>query len=155
MDAKRYITDEVRIKVKPIWKVLFDVLSQKEESPEYQKIISNISKWLSLIDEIDDEILKWLKLSARYIQVNFNAPFFIEYLLKHAPCSPKKVGELYLEMLNSDVYPEYKMENIQEIVQILYNKKQKKIADKICNMYGAKGLHFLRTIYEKHRHNIQ
>lgn len=152
---KDNITDEVRIKVKPIWKVLFDILSQREESPEYQKIISNISKWLSLIDEIDDEILKWLKLSARYIQVNFNAPFFIEYLLKHAPCSPKKVGELYLEMLNSDVYPEYKMENIQEIVQILYKKKQKKIADKICNMYGAKGLHFLRTIYEKHRHNIQ
>lgn len=147
------LTDKIRAKVKSIWKVLFELLSQNEENPEYQKIISNLSEWLSLIDEIDEQALEWLKLSAKYIQADVNISFFIEYLLKHAEKSPAKVGEIYLEMLNVDVYPDYKKENIKEIVRILYDQGQKDIANKICNLYGAKGFDFLRTIYEEHRND--
>ncbi|GAH48688.1 unnamed protein product, partial [marine sediment metagenome] len=146
---KDRLNDKLKTKVKTLWKKLFNILFMDKENPEYQKIISDLSKWLSLIDEIDEQILNWLKLSVKYIQVNFNTPFFIEYLLKHASSSPEKVGELYIEMLNSNVYPKYKMENIQEIVQILYNEKQNKIADKICNMYGEKGFNFLRKYMRK------
>ena len=145
--------EKVKSKIKPIWKVLFELLSQNEENPEYQKIISSLSKWLSLIDEIDEQALEWLKLSAKYIQADFNASFFIEYLLKHTPKTPAKVGEIYLEMLSAGVYPDYKKENIERIVQILYDQGQKESADKICNMYGAKGFDFLRTMYKKHRND--
>jgi hypothetical protein len=143
--------DKIKAKVKPIWKVLFELLSQNEENPEYQKIISNLSKWLSVIDEIDEQALEWLKLSAKYTQADFNTSFFIEYLLKHAAKTPAKVGEIYLEMLNMGAYPEYKKEDIQEIVRILYEQGQKENANRIRNLYGAKGFDFLKTISEDHR----
>lgn len=144
------LTDTIKTKIKPIWKVFFELLTQNEGNPEYQKIISNLSKWLSLIDEIDEQILEWLKLSAKYIEV-FNTPFFIEYLLKHAVKTPAKVGEIYLEMLNQGIYPYYKIENIQELIQILYDHGQKKMADRICNLYGTRDFDFLKSIFEEHR----
>jgi len=147
------LTDKIKTKVKPIWKVLFELLSQSKENPEYQKIISNLSKWLSLIDEIDEQALEWLKLSAKFIQVDFNASFFIKYLLKHAAKTPAKVGEIYIEMLHGDLYPDYKKEDIQEIVRILYDKGQTKNADIIYNLYSAKGFDFLKDIREVHRNN--
>jgi len=148
------LTDKIKAKVKPLWRELFDFLSQNQEKLEYQKIISNLSEWLSLIDDIDEQTLERLKLSAKYIRVGVNKSFFIEYLLKHAPKTPAKVGEIYLEILNAELYPDYKKENIQGIVRILYDQGQKEIADKICNMYGEMGFDFLRAIYEEHRNRI-
>lgn len=147
------LIDKIKIKVKPLWKVLFELAEQNEENPEYQQLISNLSKWLSLIDEIDEEIFEWLKLSAKYVHIGFNAPFFIEYLLKHVTKTPAKVGEIYLEMLGANIYPDYKKENIQEIVRVLYEQEQGEIADRICNLYVAKGFEFLRTIYEEHKND--
>jgi len=145
------LNDKIKIKVKPLWKTLYELVRQNEENPKYQKLISNLSKWLSLIDEIDDEIFEWLKLSAKYVDRDYNTPFFIEYLLKHASETPAKVGEIYLEMLNADIYPDYKKEDIQEIVHLLYYKNEKESAGRICNLYGAKGFDFLKDIYETHR----
>jgi len=144
------LNDKIKSRVKPLWKVLFELLSQNEENPKYQEVISKLSDWLSLIDEIDDDVFKWLKLSAKY-KTDSNTSFFIEYLLEHAPKTPVKVGEIYLEMLSAGVYPVYKKENIEEIVKILYEQSQKQIADRICNMYGAKNIYFLREMYEKYR----
>ena len=155
------LTDKIKVKIKPLWKELFNKIvvpelvtlklgSPQVETSEYQKVISELSKWLSLIDEIDDEILDWLKLSAKIIE-SFDASFFIEYLLQHAPTEPEKVGEIYLEMLSSDVYPDYKKENIEGIVQTLYKKGQRGFADRICIMYGEKGYDFLRGLYEKYK----
>jgi len=145
------LIDKIKIKVKPLWKTLYELVRQNEENPKYQKLISNLSKWLSLIDEIDDEIFEWLKLSAKYVDRDFDTLFFIEYLLKHASKTPAKVGEIYLEMLNANIYPYYKEEDIQEIVYLLYDKNEKEIANRICNLYGAKGFDFLKDIYETHK----
>ncbi|MCK4241164.1 MAG: hypothetical protein KAX30_06040, partial [Candidatus Atribacteria bacterium] len=146
------LTDKIKAKVKPLWGELFEIVSQNIEKPEHQKVISELSKWLSLIDEIDDETLEWLKLSVKHIGgFAIDTSFFVEYLLKHAPTEPEKVGEIYLEMLRSDIYPDYKKEDRVSIVQILYEKGHKRLADRICNMYGAKGYDFLRELYEKHK----
>ena len=148
------LTNKIKSKVKPLWKVLFEMVSQNEKKQEYQKIISNLSKWLYLIDEIDDEVKQWLMLSARYIEKYHNTSFFVEYLYKHVEKTPEKVGRIYLEILNYEIYPFYKKEDIKGIVQILYEKEQKEFADKICNKYGEKGFYFLRDIYEKFRIKI-
>ena len=147
------LTDKIKAKVKPIWKVLFELSLQNEENPKYQKIISNLSKWLSLIGEIDKQSLEWLKLSAKHSQADFNTSFFIEYLLRHAVKTPAEVGEIYIEMLHEDLYPEYKKEDIQGIVRILYDQGQTKNADIIYNLYSAKGFDFLKAIREDHRNN--
>jgi len=148
------LVDKIKIKVKPLWKMLYELIRQNEENPKYQKLISNLSKWLSLIDEIDDEIFEWLKLSAKYVDRDYNTRFFVEYLLKHASETPAKVGKIYIEMLNANIYyPDYKEEDIRETVRLLYDKNKKEIADRICNLYGAKGFEFLKDIYEVHRND--
>ena len=43
---------------------------------------------------------------------------------------------------------------IQDIVETLYQKGEKELADRICNMYFMKGSYtLLKEIYEKHRNN--
>lgn len=154
------VTDKIRTKIKPLWKSLIEVLSKKEQDPEYQKAISELSRWLSLVDSIDEQILEWLKLSAKYIETNFNSSFLIEYLLPHAVKTPDKVGQVLLAVLDTDVYPQYEKENIGDIVRQLYAHQQEGIADTICNLYMAKGIDFLKPIYEenlkaKHKINEQ
>jgi len=144
------LTDKIKSKVKPLWKKIYSLAKQNEENKEFQKIISDLSKWLVLIDEIDDEITEWLKLLVKYVDRDFDSTFFIEYLTKHASKTPKKVGEIYLEMLKAGIYPYYEQEQTQNIVRTLYENKEKEIADKICNLYGEKGYLFLKDIYKKY-----
>jgi hypothetical protein len=144
------LTEKIKSKVKPLWKTLYELVRKNEENSEYQKLISNLSKWFSLVDEIDDEIYGWLKLSAKYIDKGFNSSFFIENLMKHVSKTPKRVGEIYLEVLGANIYPDFNQEHIQKIVSLLYNKQEKEIADKICNLYGEKGYFFLKEIYNEH-----
>jgi hypothetical protein len=142
-------TERIREKIKPLWRSLVEVLSKKEQDPEYQKAISTLSRWLSLVDSIDEQILEWLKFSAKYIETNFNSSFLIEYLLPHTAKTPDKVGKVFLAVLHSDVYPQYKRENIENIVRQLYAYRQGEIADTICNLYMTKGVDFLKPIYEE------
>jgi hypothetical protein len=144
------LTDKIKSKVKPIWGALIGRLSQNKENPEWQRVISNLSEWLSLVDRIDNQLLEYLKVSAPYIQ-KMDEYFFIEYLLRHVSSEPAEVSEIYLEMLNAGVYPDIKQENIEETVGILYDKGQREAADRICNLYGEKGIDFLRKVFEKHR----
>jgi hypothetical protein len=144
------MTDKIRPKIKPLWKCLFDTLSKKENDLEYQKALSELTRWLSLVDSIDDQILDWLKLSAKYIETNFNSSFLVEYLLAHTDKTPDKVGQIFDAMFSVGIYPQYKKENIEAIVRKLYTLQQNEIADTICNTYMAKGFDFLRPIYEEH-----
>lgn len=146
------LTDKIKAKVKPLWKVLIQQLSKNQEDAECKKIIAELSKWLCLVDEINEETVEWLKLSAKY-QVDYNTTFFIEYLLEHVNNTPDQVGEIFLEMLESDIYPEYKKEHIEGIIQRLYDQKQKSVADKICNLYGERGYDFLKDLFENNRGN--
>jgi len=143
------LTDKIRVKIKPLWKALIVILLQNQEDIEYKKAISDLSKWLSLIDTIDEEILEWLKQSAKYIETNYNSPFLIEYLLPHVEKTPDKVGQVFLSMLNNNIYPHYKKEHIENIVRGLYAQQKKEMADTICNSYMAKGIFFLKPIYEE------
>lgn len=144
------LTDNIKSKVKPLWKKLYELGKQNEESQEYKKLFSNLSKWLSLIDEIDDEIYVWLKLSAKYVNRDFDSTLFIEYLMGHASKTPAKVGEIYIEMLNANIFTDYSQEHIQKTVCLLYDNNEKEIANKICNLYGENGYSFLKDIFEKY-----
>ena len=146
-----HATDKIKIKIKPLWKKLHLRLSQFQEEKEYQKLISDISKWLVLVDEIDDDVFEWLKLSTKNIETNFNSHFFIEYLLKHVEKTPEKVGQLFIEIISNGFYPEYKQENIIQIITLLNSHNQNEIAIKICNLYMNEGFVFTRTTLESIR----
>ena len=114
---KEKLNDKIKTKVKPLWGALIGRLSQNKANPEYQRTLSNLSTWLSLVDRIDDQILEYLKVSAPYIQKT-DEYFLIEYLLRHVSDEPAKVSKIYIEILNAGVYPDIKQENIKEIVGI-------------------------------------
>jgi hypothetical protein len=48
------------------------------------------------------------------------------------------------------ITPDYDKKHICSIIKFLYNAGAQENADKICNIYGSRGLEFLRDIYEKH-----
>lgn len=148
---KGELTEKVSSKIKPLWESLYNILSDKEENKDYQVVASSLSSWISLIDRIDEQTFEWLKFSARNLS---SIPFFFEDLAIHAQKTPYEVGEIYLEILNSGNYPYYKEKTMQEIVQILYEKDQKEIADRICTLYGSNGYDFLAGIYKKYNPSI-
>lgn len=145
--------EELRGKIKPLWKAIMEKVAPNIEKDEYRIIASNLGKWLSLVDTIDDDVYKWLQISVEAIEENWNSGFFIEYLLRHVNKTPTKVGDLYLKMLNAGTYPDYKKEDIVAIVRALYDLKEKEttgMANKICNLYLIKGFEFLKETFDKH-----
>lgn len=145
------LPEEMKAKVRPAWRALFEALSQKSDIAEYQDVLSRLSGWVALVDKIDAEVLKWLKRSTKYIKGLRDSAFFVEDLLKHVHKTPKEVGDIYLEMLTHNVYPYHDQEHIQEIVRVLYNTGYKEVADHICNLYGKAGFDFLRSLYDENQ----
>ena len=147
--------DKVKSKVKLAWRTLIEVLAPNSSKVEYREILSSLSGWLELIDKIDEEALKWLKLSAKYVERGFDSASFVEALREHVAQTPKEVGEIYLEMLNNEVYPDYPPTDIEEIIRILCNQGYKEEAAKICDLYAKAGFDakvgfdFLRPLYEE------
>jgi len=116
-----------------------------------------LAKLTVFLPEINEENSKWLSLSAPNAEMGFDSMYFIEYLndLKGKGKSINYIGDIYLKMLETST-PNYKKEHIIEIVDYLYEigKKEKvdkytKQANEICNIYGSRGLEFLRGIWEK------
>jgi hypothetical protein len=147
--------EELRRKIKPLWKAIMEKVAPNFEKDAYRIIASNLARWLSLVDTIDDDVYGWLQISVEAVEENWNSGFFIEYLLRHVIKTPAMVGNLYLKMLNTGTYPDYKKEDIVAIVQALYDLDEKETAGRICNMYLSKGFEFLRETFEKHSRSSQ
>ena len=155
---KENLSNKVKVKVIPTWRALFKVLSRNSHEVEYQRILSPLSAWLGLVDEIDTEILESVKASIKYIN---KAPGYgmtlsrvIEALLRHVLITPQKVGEIYLEIPKSEMWylQGMKKGDIEKTVRILYKKGHKDIADEICDRFGKAGVNFLRPVYEEYRY---
>jgi len=140
--------EKLRNKIKPLWKELYLRLKSLEANSEYQELIADFSRWLVFIDEIDDDVFEWLTFSVKHINSHIDSTFLIEYLLKHADKTPGKVGDLYITVLISGYYPEYKQEHIIELIAKLNSNKQREKALKICNLYLNNGLEFVRSVLE-------
>lgn len=151
------LSDKVKVKVIPAWRALFEVLSQHSEEKEYQAVLSPLSVWLGLIDKIDDEVHAWIKVSMNYLDkvpgYAFTLSSVIEALQKHVSITPKKVGEIYLQIPESEMWilGQTQKNEVKETVRILYKKGHKGTADAICNRFGKAGVNFLRHIYSEHQ----
>lgn len=149
------LSDNVKEKVKPAWRALFEVLSKQSEEKEYQAVLSPLSMWLGLIDKIDEEVLVWIKASIKYIDKvpgdGFSLSHVIEALQRHVLITPEKVGKIYLEIPTREMWFLGQTKNIEveETVRIIYKKGYKNIADKICNRFGKAGVNFLKSVYEE------
>ncbi len=136
-------------KILSIWKAIIDILSPNQEDPEYQRIIANLSSWLELINDIDSQTLKWLELSAKYVNLdNFTTREFLKNLALNVERSPGDVLKLFNIIIESGLPCFYEEEGIYKIVKTLYEKGYKKESINIINAYESKGHHFLRDIVE-------
>lgn len=145
------LPEKMKAKVRPTWRALYESLSQKDDIEKYEEVLSKLSGWVALVDTIDAEVLKWLKMSTQYIKGLTDSAFFVEDLLPHATKTPAEVGDIYLRMLTHNIYPYHDQEYIQGIVRVLYNMEHKEVADQICNLYGAAGFDFLRSLYDENQ----
>ena len=145
------LPEQLKPKVIPTWRALYESLSEKDDVEQYGEVLSRLSGWVALVDRIDAEVLKWLKMSTQHIRGLTDSAFFVEELLPHATKTASKVGELYLGMLRHNVYPYHDQEHIREIVRILYSMGHNGVADQICNLYGKAGFDFLRSLYDENQ----
>jgi hypothetical protein len=144
------VDDKKKTKIKRLWSELYDMVKSDIRSKKAKSLASDLSKWLVFLDEITDEDFNHLMLSAKYINEEWNSSFFIEYLDKHVASNPKKVGQIFLEIINNDVYPDFEREHVVSIVDTLFKKNESKISRIICNSYLKKGYNFLNEVFIKY-----
>ncbi|MNJ88222.1 hypothetical protein D3C87_57630 [compost metagenome] len=136
-------------KIKPFWVEIFNNASKLENEKIDKDILSGSCKWLKHLDEIDEELCEILLNSVKYLNQS-DRYSVIEILSKHIDSSPEKVGTILLELFKAEVNYDISRGNINKMVEILYEKNFKDIADQICLLHGEKGFDFLRGLYAKY-----
>jgi len=144
------LTDELKVRIAPLWEKLVQVLEQAENDQKLQEVLVSLSNWVTLVDELDQKKVDLLKASISYMKADYRLAFFIEDLLKHVDKTPDEVGEIVLEMLNAGLFVTMKEKNLQHLVRRLYEQERKDIADKICYLYARKGIFFLKEVYDEY-----
>jgi len=143
------LDEETKKKIKPLWQKIIEHIENSENKQRFKKILAHLSYWLSIVEEMDEDIFEWLKVSAKHIDETTET-FFIEYLLSHVTKTPRFVAEILYETIETGKYfPRFRKKELIEIVNRLYEQKQKKIADRICNLYLINGYQFLKEVYGK------
>lgn len=136
-------------KIKPLWIEFYNKAIKMRDKKLDSYILSGCCKWLKSIEEIDDEIYEVLLNSVPFINQR-DRYSVIESLSKHINNSPEKVGNILIELYNKEVTYDISRGKLQEMVENLYDKGFKEIADKICLIHGEHGFHFLRSLYIKY-----
>lgn len=144
---RKLIKEEQIPLIKRIWQELF---SNQEDNAE---VMAESLKLLEFFKVIDDGILAWCLVGGKSLK-HQDSYFIVEILASLVEDNPEQVGKIFLQITeNIDILPDYKQEDIILIVKKLYEKKQKEIANKICNKYGSENVHFLREIYIENQKN--
>jgi hypothetical protein len=138
------LKSEYKSKVKSLWKILFDINKGSNNA-----IVGKLTDWLVIFDELDEELYLWSKEGASHIKPYWETHGFIKNLAKFAEKEPQKTGELFWALIkDTEHVPDYKKEDIINIIKTLYQKGEKEMANRICNKFGEKGNDFLRETYE-------
>ncbi|MBU5301007.1 SIR2 family protein [Clostridium sporogenes] len=142
------IDTNIKLRIKELWRKLIFVLENNSEYEEAQKLLFELCKWINLIDVLDEDVVMWVKKYIKNCRHNYETYWIIKGLLKHGIKEPNKVADIYLVMIENEIYPRYENE-IRMLVTMFYNNGLKKQADEICNSYLSKGIKFLQDIYCK------
>ena len=148
LERNNKLTKKDRLKVKLLWKIIYDKLSKDEI--KYKDIISELSGWLRVIPKIDEDFIPIINLSLKYVDENLTASQVVEDLLRFVNKQPKVVGSLMLNMMKAKIIPRYDENDIIKLVDSLFVNKQKQVANEICDIYGENNCFFLRDISTKY-----
>jgi len=147
--SRESIDENMMPRVVSLWGYLYDILLKHSDDETYRYTIAHLSYWLVLVEEINEDVLKWALFSTEKIRIG-DESFVIEYLLNHVEKTPHMVGEIYANMIKNGVIPRYKKENVIALVEQLFIHGETEFAQDICEWYLQSGHHFLRSIHEKY-----
>jgi len=140
-----------RERVLAFWRRLMGKYGDKDDlTQEERALVTDLAKLASHLDSLDSEAVDWLEVSIEHFRTEQDAWFLIEDLHRLVDLSPKEVGLVYLEILRNEIYPTFDKDHIIPVVETLYERGEPKAADRICNLYGAHGIEFLRETYDRH-----
>ena len=99
---------------------------------------------------VDQEIGETILTKLRYALTLSNV---IEALQKHVLTTPEKVGEIYLEIPESELWSieQTQKNEVEETVRTLYKKGCHATAEAICERFAKAGALFLRSVHEEHQ----
>jgi len=125
------------------------------DNMEFQYVVAELWRFILYFDELDDQLFEWLNKSVKCFERHNHESGFIEYLFVLVEKYPQKTGELCINMLQAGAMPTYQKEEIEKILNSLYQKELKEYADEICNLYAANGLDAVtRELYKKYNQII-
>ena len=95
---------KLKERIKPLWKSLYEILTDKQKQHEFQRIIASLYVWLGTVEEIDDDVKEWMTLTAKYIRAQYHESGLIEELEKHVNKTPANVGDIYINTTDGCAY---------------------------------------------------
>lgn len=150
-DSDEKLSEESRRKILEFWKWSFnntkivkDILAE-----DYNSFLGRMAELTIILDKIDEEKESWLLQSVPYIDSHRNATFFIKCLIRFEDQeSIRRIGKIYKKVLEHTT-PTFEEEDIKLIVRRIYEKGDRKDAESICNTYGRRGIHFLKSLWNE------
>lgn len=149
---------QMRTRIIQLWSDVVEKISTKASPTKDDKeILSDITKLIVFVSEINEEVYKWLMLSAPYIGDFYDSAYLFERLNDLKDKGDKKtiadkIAKIFLEILGSSK-PDYDKEDIRSIVEYLYQVDDpniKKQATTICDEYAKAGIEIVSDIYDKY-----
>lgn len=136
-------------KIKPLWIAIYNKAIKMKDEKLDAYILSGCCKWVNSVEEVDEVVFEILLKSAAYINQQHRYAV-MEALAKHINNYPDRVGAILIELFKKEVSYDISRGKLQDMVENLYGKGLKEIANKICLIHGEKGFHFLRHLYTKY-----
>lgn len=131
--------------VKSIWGHFIDAHSSKmTDTTKY--FCKESYRWLRQINVLDEQILSWLMISAKY-SLNQNFYAFVELLQPFFISEPQKAGIILLELIKNADYIYHP--NLSSLVEKVYQAGLMTLADEICDACAKQGDFSLSDVYRK------
>ncbi len=152
------IEEETKSKIIDFWRWTYEnreYIKEMLDNEDYHLFLGSISQLVIVLNKIDDNSSDWIELCAPYINIHQNSSFFIEYLTKFEDDeSIKHIGNIYLKILEYFI-PTFGEEDIKQTIEKLYklgvkDAEVKNVADNICEIYGRRGIHILKDLWDKY-----
>jgi hypothetical protein len=147
------LSEEFKKRILEFWAWVHSPKSFAKEKLEekHDEFLGSLAQFTVLLKQIDDVSEKWLRASVAHLKGPLADTYFMEYLNQFDDAdSLKRIGKIFKKVLDVST-PMFRQEDIQGLVQKIYDKGIREDADDICNTYGRRGVHFLKEIWLKNQ----
>lgn len=117
-----------------LFKKIYKKLISLEELEERNKVLSNLNKLIIFVENLDNALYQIFKETIKYSSDHFNSIKVLEGLVRLVEDYPKKVFVLLKTLIEHDVYPYYKEEDLAKILECLKRKNLIEEVKTICNI---------------------